>query len=105
MAFETIVHTILKKGSERDVGDAYAVRDGTRWVPTNWSDYASQIRAAARGLIALGVESGMSVTSTSDWPRHRSRRRRACSWSAADPGLQYLQSACQAVRGNDPRWP
>ncbi len=61
MAFETIAHTILSAGAERGAAPAYAVRHGDQWVTTSWSEYASQIHDAAKGLIALGVDSGSSV--------------------------------------------
>ncbi|NOY55928.1 MAG: long-chain fatty acid--CoA ligase [Actinobacteria bacterium] len=62
VAFESIVHKILATGTERGALPAYAVRDGDRWVTTSWTEYASQIRDAAKGLIALGVEPGMPVS-------------------------------------------
>ncbi|HDH26300.1 MAG TPA: long-chain fatty acid--CoA ligase, partial [Actinobacteria bacterium] len=61
MAFESIAHKILTTGAERGSVPAYAVRDGDRWVTTSWAEYVSQIRDAAKGLIALGVEPPMSV--------------------------------------------
>ena len=61
MAFETVAGRILRAGTERGTAVAYAVRDGARWVTTSWADYASQVRAAAKGLIALGVEPGRPV--------------------------------------------
>jgi len=62
MAFESIAHKILATGIERGAMPAYAVRDGDRWVTTSWTEYASRIRDAAKGLIALGVEPGMPVS-------------------------------------------
>lgn len=61
MAFETIAHRILTTGAERGTAAAYAVRDGDRWTTTSWAEYASRVRDAAKGMIALGVEPGMSV--------------------------------------------
>jgi long-chain acyl-CoA synthetase len=61
VAFETVAGRILRVGAERGTAVAYAVRDGARWVTTSWADYASQVRAAAKGLIALGVEPGRPV--------------------------------------------
>ncbi|MES2071188.1 MAG: long-chain fatty acid--CoA ligase [Pseudomonadota bacterium] len=40
---------------------AYFIRDQTAWQPTSWSDYAEQVQAAARALIALGVQKGDAV--------------------------------------------
>jgi len=62
MTFETIAHRILEKGAERGPAAAYAVRDGDRWVTTSWAEYVAQIRDAAKGLIALGVEPSTSVS-------------------------------------------
>ena len=71
MSFETIPEMILKTGTRRASDDAYAVRHDDRWVPTSWSVYADQVRAAARSLIALGVEPGSAVsilgTNTPEW--------------------------------------
>jgi long-chain acyl-CoA synthetase len=61
VAFETVAGRILRAGAERGTAVAYAVRDGARWVTTSWADYASQVRAAGKGLIALGVEPGRPV--------------------------------------------
>jgi long-chain acyl-CoA synthetase len=61
MAFEAIAQTILAKGAARGSAAAYAVRQGDQWVTTSWAEYVSQIRNAAKGLIALGVEPSMSV--------------------------------------------
>ncbi|MEA3511433.1 MAG: AMP-dependent synthetase/ligase, partial [Actinomycetota bacterium] len=71
MPFETIPHQILKAGPERGVAEAYAVRTDGAWVATSWSAYAEEIEAAARALIALGVEKGTPVavlgTNTPGW--------------------------------------
>jgi len=37
---------------------AYFVREAQGWVPTSWSDHADEVDAAARGLLALGVNPG-----------------------------------------------
>ncbi|MCL1600991.1 MAG: AMP-binding protein [Actinomycetia bacterium] len=62
---------ILRVGPERGSADAYAVRTEDSWVTTSWQAYAEEIEAAARGLIALGVEPGTPVailgTNTPDW--------------------------------------
>ena len=71
MAYETIPHKILKTGAERGPDDAYAVRSDGQWVSTSWSSYADHVKAAARALIGLGVESGSAVsilgTNTPEW--------------------------------------
>ena len=62
MAFKTIPHEILTTGAQRGAAAGYAVRDDDRWVTTSWAEYASRVRDAAKGLIALGVEPGMAVS-------------------------------------------
>jgi long-chain acyl-CoA synthetase len=61
VVFETVVHKVLKAGAERGNAVAYAARDGERWATTTWAEYTSRVRAAAKGLIALGVEPGQPV--------------------------------------------
>ncbi|MEA2025000.1 MAG: long-chain fatty acid--CoA ligase [Actinomycetota bacterium] len=61
MSFETIPQKILQAGIDRGEADAYAVRHAGGWVTTSWRGYAEEIKAAARGLIALGVEVGSPV--------------------------------------------
>ncbi len=61
MAFETMVHRVLRAGEERGPAVAYASRAGGGWATTSWAEYASQVRAAAKGLLALGVEPGQPV--------------------------------------------
>jgi long-chain acyl-CoA synthetase len=62
VTFTTIAQEILTAGSERGGAAAYAVRDDDRWMTTSWAGYASQVRQAAKGLIALGVEPGTAVS-------------------------------------------
>ncbi|GGC70022.1 AMP-dependent synthetase/ligase [Undibacterium terreum] len=40
---------------------AYYIRDQTAWQPTSWADYSEQVQAAARALLALGVQKGDAV--------------------------------------------
>ncbi|MCK5806389.1 MAG: AMP-binding protein, partial [Lentisphaeria bacterium] len=71
MSFETIPQMILRAGTDRGEADAYAVRDDSGWVTTSWRAYADEITAAARGLMALGVEKGSPVAilgaNSPDW--------------------------------------
>lgn len=39
----------------------FFVRDAQGWQGTSWKDYAERVQAAARGLIALGVQPGQAV--------------------------------------------
>ena len=61
MGIDSIPSRIFAKGKTRGSSPAYYVRQGGSWVPTNWADYASQIRTAAKALIALGFEPGQST--------------------------------------------
>ncbi|MCL1692189.1 MAG: long-chain fatty acid--CoA ligase [Actinomycetia bacterium] len=71
MSFETIPQMILRAGSDRGEANAYAERDDTGWATTSWRAYGEEITAAARGLIALGVEKGSPVAilgaNSPDW--------------------------------------
>ncbi|MEN8115210.1 MAG: AMP-binding protein, partial [Actinomycetota bacterium] len=71
MLFETIPHRILTRGRERGTADAYAVRTDAGWVTTSWRDYADEVEAVAKSLIALGVEAGSPVAilgaNTPEW--------------------------------------
>ncbi|MES2104301.1 MAG: AMP-dependent synthetase/ligase [Pseudomonadota bacterium] len=40
---------------------AYFIRDQTAWQATSWADYAEQVQASARALLALGVQKGDAV--------------------------------------------
>jgi len=59
--YETIPHKVLKNGERIGHRPAYYVRQDGSWVPTSWREYADEVRAAAKSLIALGVGSGQTV--------------------------------------------
>lgn len=61
MTFETVAGMILRAGAERGRAVAYARRAGAGWQTTSWAEYAAQVRSAAKGLIALGVQPGTPV--------------------------------------------
>jgi len=71
MSFEPIPYQIINAGSARGAADAYGVRRDDQWVMTSWRDYVDQVKAAARALIALGVEPGEAVailgSNTPEW--------------------------------------
>lgn len=56
MTKDTIVHRLQENGRIRPNAPAYFEKVGEAWVPTSWQEYVSQVRQAARALIALGVE-------------------------------------------------
>jgi long-chain acyl-CoA synthetase len=41
---------------------AYFIRGETNWEPSSWAKFADEVRRAARGLIALGVQPGDRVS-------------------------------------------
>ncbi len=57
----TVAHKVLENGSTMPDRPAYYVKAGGAWQPTSWKGYADQVRAAAKSLIALGVEPGDTV--------------------------------------------
>ncbi len=61
MAFDSIPHRVLTNGTNRAGRPAYFERQEGTWVATSWSDYADQVRSAAKALIALGIEAGDTV--------------------------------------------
>ena len=61
MSVETIPRKILRNAEKWPERPAYHVRKGDAWVTSTWSKYAAEVRAAAKGLIALGVEPGSAV--------------------------------------------
>ena len=61
MGVETIPYKILQNGETWSERPAYHVRVNDAWVTSTWGDYAASVRAAARGLLALGVASGDAV--------------------------------------------
>ena len=58
MSIETVLHRLHSNGRLRPNAPAYYVKTGQAWVSTPWHEYLSQVRQAARALIALGVEPG-----------------------------------------------
>ncbi len=62
MRADTIPNKVLQNAVQ--VGDKpayYEKRAGT-WQATSWSEYGAQVKAAAKALVALGVEPGQVVT-------------------------------------------
>jgi long-chain acyl-CoA synthetase len=61
LSVETIPHRILHNAERWPERPAYHVREGDTWVTATWSQYVSEVRAAARGLLALGLKPGDAV--------------------------------------------
>ena len=61
MSFESIPHRLFQRAQTMGAKPAYYEKKGDQWVSTNWETYASQVRQAAKALVALGVEPGHTV--------------------------------------------
>lgn len=61
MAADTIIQRLQENGRIRPNAPAYYIKVGNAWVPTPWQEYVSEIRQAARALMALGFEPGQTV--------------------------------------------
>jgi long-chain acyl-CoA synthetase len=61
MSVDTIIHCLMENGRIRPDDPAYYVKRGTTWFPTSWYEFMTEVRQAARALIALGFEKGQSV--------------------------------------------
>jgi len=59
--FISIPAQFMATSARQAAQPAYFVRDAAGWQPTSWQDYASQVRQAARALVALGVQPGDAV--------------------------------------------
>ncbi|MEI2622849.1 MAG: AMP-binding protein [Giesbergeria sp.] len=59
--FASVPARLLRTAARQPTHPAYYVRDAAGWQATNWSDYAAQVRQAARALVALGVQPGDAV--------------------------------------------
>jgi len=58
---DNIIERFLQHRRIRPAAPAYYEKTGSAWVPTYWEEYTTQVRAAARSLIALGIEPGNVV--------------------------------------------
>lgn len=58
---DNIIERLLQHRRIRPAAPAYYEKTGSAWVPTYWEEYTTQVRAAARSLIALGIEPGNVV--------------------------------------------
>ena len=61
MATDTIPNRLLQRATKTPNDQAYYVREGGSWKPTNWGTYSDQVTQAGRALIALGLEPGQTV--------------------------------------------
>lgn len=85
---------------------AYWVRDDAGWQATNWTDYAQQIRTAARALLTLGVARGDAVAILSfNCPAWSITAFAAMSigatpvgiyWTSSTADIEYVLNHCKA---------
>ncbi len=61
MGFESIPQKVLNNGVEKAGRPAYYERTDGQWVATPWQTYADHVMAAAKSLIALGIDTGDTV--------------------------------------------
>ena len=55
------VHAFFATAARLGAQPALLRREGGKWQARSWSDYAAEVRRAARALIALGLEKGGAV--------------------------------------------
>lgn len=58
---DTIIDRFQQHRHVRPAAPGYFEKIGSAWVPTYWEEYIAQVRAAARSMMALGVEPGNVV--------------------------------------------
>ncbi|MCB1058276.1 MAG: AMP-binding protein, partial [Acidobacteria bacterium] len=58
MPADTTVTRLLRQAELRPEAPAYYVKRDGGWQPTSWREYAAEMRAVAKALMALGVEPG-----------------------------------------------
>ncbi len=85
---------------------AYWIRDDTAWLATSWTDYANQVRTAARALLSLGVERGDAVAILSfNCPAWSITAFAAMSigatpvgiyWTSSSADIEYVLNHCKA---------
>ncbi|MCA9659237.1 MAG: AMP-binding protein, partial [Myxococcales bacterium] len=61
MTTETIPTRLFDQAQRRPDAPAYYTRGARGWEPTSWRAYSSQVRRAAKALIALGFQPGDNV--------------------------------------------
>jgi long-chain acyl-CoA synthetase len=61
MATDTIASRLFAQARALADNPAYYVRSDSGWEPTNWRNFAAQVRVAARALVALGLQPGQKT--------------------------------------------
>ena len=58
---DSIPRRLFNRAAATPTDAAYYRKVDTAWVASSWADYATQVRAAAKALIALGFAPGQTV--------------------------------------------
>ena len=61
MAFDSIPARLFRRAAAHPAAVAYRAKEAGVWQATTWREYAEQVRAAARSLLALGLRPGDTV--------------------------------------------
>jgi long-chain acyl-CoA synthetase len=61
VAHDTIPLRLMNQAKIRPNDPAYFVKQAGFWRGTSWSEYAAEVRTAAKAMIALGVQKGQNV--------------------------------------------
>jgi long-chain acyl-CoA synthetase len=61
MPVDTTAARLLEQARTIPDKPAYYTREGGRWSPVTWREYAAQARRVARALVALGLEPGQAT--------------------------------------------
>lgn len=97
---------LLDQGHRRPDASAYVFHNGEDWQTVSWGEYSKQVWAAARGLIALGVEKGQAVCilgfNRPEWAimAHAAMlvgaRPAGIYWTSAPPEIAYILQHSEA---------
>ncbi len=55
MTADTIPSRLFERAESTPYAPAYYIKEGGRWKPTNWRDYAGEVKTAGKSLMAMGV--------------------------------------------------
>jgi long-chain acyl-CoA synthetase len=58
MPYDSIPARLFEQAKNHGRSPAYYERTGGKWAPTDWQTYGGQVRAAAKSLVALGLNAG-----------------------------------------------
>ncbi|AKT36667.1 AMP-dependent synthetase/ligase [Chondromyces crocatus] len=62
MPSDTIPARLFVRAKERPEAPAYLVKEGGAWKMTTWRQYASEVKGAAKSLLALGLGASSTVS-------------------------------------------